>query len=106
MELALNLLEGKYKLNILCHFSEQQVLRFNEFKKRLKSISHKVRTSQLWELERDRLISRVVYPSVPPKVEYSLTEHGQQLMPIFSELHKWGQYYMNNVQDGPDQRMC
>ncbi|UQZ91142.1 HxlR family transcriptional regulator [Deltaproteobacteria bacterium Smac51] len=100
MELALQMVGGKYKLNILCHLSENENLRFGELKKVFHSISHKVLTSQLREMENDLLINRVVHPTVPPKVEYSLTRHGQKLLPVLLELNKWGQYYMENVMEG------
>jgi len=64
--------------------------RFGEIRKLIPSVTQKMLTQQLRELERDRIIRRVVYPVVPPKVEYSLTDYGSSLGPILESMAKWG----------------
>ncbi len=69
---------------------EFKVVRFNELKKYISSISYKTLSSTLKELERDDLVHREEYPQIPPKVEYSLTERGRSLIPILDNLCEWG----------------
>ena len=92
MEATLDLIGGKYKALILWHLSGG-TLRFSELKKQV-SATPKMLTQQLRELEAQRLIHREVYPVVPPRVEYSLTELGQSLMPILVAMRDWGAGYM------------
>ena len=65
-------------------------MRYGELKKALVSITPKMLTNQLRELEEEGLISREVYPQIPPKVEYSITEYGMTLKPILEAMHEWG----------------
>lgn len=67
------------------------VVRFNEMKKYIGSISYKTLSSTLKELEADKLINRREYPQIPPKVEYSLTERGRSLIPILDMMCDWGE---------------
>lgn len=67
------------------------VVRFNEMKKYIGSISYKTLSSALKELEADKLINRREYPQIPPKVEYSLTERGKSLIPILDMMCDWGE---------------
>lgn len=89
-EYALSLIGGKWKLNILFWLWKREVMRYGEIKKALGGITHKMLSSQLKELETDDLIVRQEYPQIPPKVEYSLSERGQTLMPILHTLCLWG----------------
>ena len=66
------------------------MVRFNEMKKYIGSISYKTLSAMLKELEEDQLIHREEYPQIPPKVEYSLTERGKSLMPILDGMCEWG----------------
>jgi DNA-binding HxlR family transcriptional regulator len=68
----------------------EKVWRYGELKKSLGTITHKMLTEQLRELESDGLIHREVYQVVPPKVEYSLTEKGQTVVPVIEKLREWG----------------
>lgn len=88
---TLSLISGKYKMVILYCLMEFKVVRYNELKRYIKSISHKTLSSSLKELERDKLIVRKEYPQIPPKVEYSLSEKGQSLMEILDQLCVWGE---------------
>ena len=92
VEATLDLIGGKYKALILWHLAERK-LRFSELN-RLISATPKMLTQQLRELEERQLIHREVYPVVPPKVEYSLTELGKSLMPILVAMRDWGAEYM------------
>ncbi|MBQ9167020.1 MAG: winged helix-turn-helix transcriptional regulator [Oscillospiraceae bacterium] len=86
---------GKYKALILWHLSEGQ-LRFSELRKLLQSATPKMLTQQLRELESQHLIHREVFPIIPPKVEYSLTEEGRSLMPILIAMRDWGANYLRS----------
>ena len=76
---------------ILYCLMEFKVVRFNELKRYLKNISDKTLSTNLKELERDRLIIRVEYPQIPPKVEYSLSSCGRSLMAVLDQLCVWGE---------------
>jgi DNA-binding HxlR family transcriptional regulator len=89
VELALEIIGGKWKMPILWRLKEKP-WRYGELKKNLGQITHKMLTEQLRELERDGLIHREVYQVVPPKVEYSLTSKGETAIPIIESLREWG----------------
>ncbi len=93
VEATLELIGGKYKALILWHLSEGK-LRFSELRKAIKNATPKMLTQQLRELEANSLIHREVYPVIPPKVEYSLTESGRSLMPILVAMRDWGAGYL------------
>jgi len=88
---TLSLISGKYKMVVLYCLMEFGVVRYNELKRYIGSISHKTLSGTLKELERDGLIHREEYPQVPPKVEYSLSEKGRSLMPVLDGLCAWGE---------------
>ena len=87
---TLSLISGKHKMVILYCLMEFQVVRFNELKRYLKTISDKTLSTSLKELEADRLIVRTEYPQIPPKVEYSLSQRGESLMAVLDQLCVWG----------------
>lgn len=87
---TMSLIQGKYKMFILYALMEYKVVRFNELKKYIKTISYKTLSSTLKELETDGLVHREEYPQIPPKVEYSLTERGKSLIPILDQMCDWG----------------
>lgn len=89
VEATLRLIDGKWKGVILYHLLEG-TLRFNEIRRRLTSVTQRMLTTQLREMEADGLIARKVYAEVPPRVEYSLTERGRSLEPVISALKTWG----------------
>lgn len=93
VEATLELIGGKYKALILWHLAEGK-LRFSELHKVIKSATPKMLTQQLRELEAQALIHREVFPVIPPKVEYSLTELGHSLMPILVAMRDWGAGYL------------
>ena len=88
---TLSLISGKHKMVILYCLMEFEVVRFNELKRYLKSITDKTLSSNLKELEEDRLIIRKEYPQIPPKVEYCLSERGKSLMEVLDQLCVWGE---------------
>jgi DNA-binding HxlR family transcriptional regulator len=90
VEDALDILVGKWKPLILLHLLNNGTQRFSELKRRLPGITQKMLTKQLRELENEDIIARVVYPQVPPKVEYSITHYGRSLEPILIAMHDWG----------------
>jgi DNA-binding HxlR family transcriptional regulator len=87
---ALGILVGKWKPIILLHLLKNGTLRFSELKRSMPRITQKMLTNQLRELEDEDIIQRVVYPQVPPKVEYSITDYGKSLEPILEAMHEWG----------------
>ena len=90
VEATLQLIDGKWKGVVLYHLFESGVLRFNEIRRLLPNVTQRMLTNQLRELEADGFIARMVFPEVPPKVEYSLTERGRTLQPIIMALKAWG----------------
>ena len=87
---TLSLIAGKYKPIILYCLMEYEPVRFNEMQRYLGRVADKTLSQNLKELERDGLINRKMYPEVPPKVEYSLTERGQSLVRVLDQLCDWG----------------
>ncbi|EES74400.1 winged helix-turn-helix transcriptional regulator [Paenibacillus phoenicis] len=71
--------------------------RFNELERSISKITRKMLTEQLRDLERDKLVIRTVYNHVPPKVEYSLSEHGKTFLPVLEMMVKWGEYHQESV---------
>ena len=96
VETTLEMIGGKYKALILWHLSDGK-LRFSELKKRVSGATPKMLTQQLRELEMDKLIHREIFPVVPPKVEYSLTETGRSLIPVLFAMRDWGASYLRSV---------
>jgi DNA-binding HxlR family transcriptional regulator len=95
VDATLRLIGGKYKALILWHLIGG-TLRHGELHKLIPQATPKMLTQQLRELEGDRLLARRVYPVVPPKVEYSLTDFGRSLQPILSAMYYWGAGYMRD----------
>lgn len=90
VDYAFKRIGGKYKGRILWHLHSKMVLRYGELSRTLPDITTKMLTQTLRELEDDKLICRKMYPEVPPKVEYSLSETGKELIPFIEHLHNWG----------------
>lgn len=93
---TMSLIQGKYKMLILYTLAWFGVVRFNEMKKFIGSISYKTLSATLKELEADALIHREEYPQIPPKVEYSLTERGKSLIPILDQMCDWGEAHRHS----------
>jgi len=90
VDYAFKRIGGKYKARILWYLDMKKVLRYGELTRMLPDITTKMLTQTLRELEQDKLIIRQMYHEVPPKVEYSLSETGQELIPFIAHLHNWG----------------
>ncbi|KQO22997.1 hypothetical protein ASF10_11685 [Flavobacterium sp. Leaf82] len=90
VELANKSISGKWKILILYRLSLSPVIRYTELRKEVGTISEKMLASQLRDLENDGLVQRTVYPVVPPKVEYSLTESGKGIIPVIIALRNFG----------------
>ncbi len=90
VETSIDALAGKWKILILWYLRSEKK-RFNELQKLLPNTTQKMLIQKLRELEEDGIVCREVYPVVPPKVEYSLTEYGQTLKPILKQLYLWGE---------------
>ena len=95
----MSLISGNYKMIILYCLMEFEVVRFNELKRYLKNVSDKTLSSNLKELEADRLIIRKEYPQIPPKVEYRLSDKGKSLMEVLDQLCVWGENNRDNHSD-------
>jgi DNA-binding HxlR family transcriptional regulator len=96
---ALEIMGGKWKPIILFVLAEEPH-RFGELRRRVPKITQKMLTQALRELEKDKLVSRRIYASIPPKVEYSLTDLGRQLGPILDQVYQWGKdYTLSEIQD-------
>ena len=93
VEATLKAIGGRWKVLILRELFEG-TQRFNELHRRVRGITQKVLAQQLREMERDGLVRRKVYPEIPPKVEYSLTELGRSLRPVLDALHQWGVHFL------------
>ena len=93
VEATLGLIGGKYKSLILWHLAKR-TLRYNEISKLVPTATPKMLTQQLRELEADNLLVRTVYPVVPPKVEYSLTDFGESIVPVLDAMCNWGANYL------------
>lgn len=101
-DLAMYVIGGKYKIALIWALLQQPVLRLSEIHRLLPAINQRMIIRQLRELERDQIITRQVYPVVPPKVDYRLTEIGLSLRPIVEEICQWGDQYWATVEGASD----
>lgn len=95
LEATMDIIGGKYKGVIIGHLIDK-TLRYNELQKLISYATPKMLIQQLKELERDGIVQRKLYPVVPPKTEYSLTELGKTLIPAIIELNRWGISYLKD----------
>ncbi|MFC3420390.1 winged helix-turn-helix transcriptional regulator [Salinicoccus hispanicus] len=98
-ELTLSIIGGKWKMLVLWHLGKEGTKRFGELKRLMPGITQRMLVNQLRELEDHLIVHREVYPVVPPKVEYSLTEQGKTLIPILDSMYEWGKDYIKNNLD-------
>lgn len=94
VEATISLIGGKYKSLILWKLTDH-TLRFSQLRREVSGATPKMLTQQLRELENDGLVRRKVYPQVPPKVEYSLTDFGRSIRPVLEAMYGWGSGYLN-----------
>jgi len=90
IEYTLSIIGGKWKTVILWHLGVDGTHRYNELRKLMPGITHKMLSQQLDELEKVGLINRIQFNEIPPRVEYSLTEKGETIMPVLKAMHDWG----------------
>src|SRR5437667_8486527 len=91
VDAGLALITGKWKPRILWKLYRYQTMRFSQFKRLMPDITDKMLSQQLRELEADGLITRTIYPVVPPKVEYTFTDFGKTLEPVIAAIASWGE---------------
>lgn len=91
---VIQMLQGKWKLQILYELCIKSPMRFGELRKVLKPITNTMLSSSLHELEEDQLVTRVQCNEIPPRVEYALSEKGQDLLPVFYSIMQWGMKYI------------
>ncbi len=97
IEVTIGVIGGKWKMLILWNLRDG-VKRFNELKRLIPGSTQKMLTAQLRELEQNGIVSRTVYPEIPPKVEYALTGHGQSLIPIIEFSCEWGRVHVSHIE--------
>lgn len=97
VEASLSVVGGKYKSIILYHLMTDRTLRFNEIQKLIPQATIKMLSQQLKDLEAEGIIHKEIYPVVPPKTEYSITEFGETLRPIIMAMCDWGRTYKGNM---------
>jgi len=95
---AFNIIGGQWTLAICCYLGKE-TLRFGELKKLLPNITERMLTLHLKKLEENKLLIRTVYPVVPPRVEYHLTQSGKALIPILQSLESWGILHQNAISE-------
>jgi len=94
--LALDVIGGKWKMPILWRLKDR-IWRYGELKRDLGRITHKMLTQHLRELETDGLLTRTVYPEVPPRVEYAITALGRTAIPVIDTMRRWGATYRDSA---------
>jgi DNA-binding HxlR family transcriptional regulator len=99
VEVCFRLVGGKYKGAILWYLAKKGPLRFSELIKYLPQVNPKMLTQQLRTMEWDRIVSRTVYPEVPPRVEYTITDFGLSLFPLIQAAHQWGLDYVRGLSE-------
>ncbi|OBC13411.1 HxlR family transcriptional regulator [Mycobacterium sp. 852013-50091_SCH5140682] len=99
VETTLAVIGGKWKAVLIFHLMHGGTHRFAELRRKVPGISERVLTSQLRELVRDGVVRREVFPEIPPRVEYSLTEYGETLRPVTDAMCAWGKRHRPGAAD-------
>jgi DNA-binding HxlR family transcriptional regulator len=105
VEATLDVIGGKWKVVILFHLTHDGTHRFAVLRRKIPGVSERMLTQQLRELEGDGIVHREVYPEVPPKVEYSLTDYGKTLRPITEVMCEWGQRHIKQIKAKKKRRL-
>lgn len=93
---TLEMLSGKWRTHVIYELCRKETCRFGELKKAIPPITNTMLSATLKDLEQMEIIQRQQFNEIPPRVEYSLTEKGRALLPVFTELAKWGEKYISN----------
>lgn len=96
---CMNIIGGKWKPSII-HMIRTDRNRYSILLKNIPEISKQTLTNQLRELETDGIIGRIVFPEIPPRVEYNITDYGKTLLPIIDSMYKWGRQNMKTANKG------
>lgn len=104
-DLALSVIGGRWKIAIIWCLLQQSPLRLSEIQKYLSDVNQRMLIRQLRELEDDKIITRVVYPVVPPKVEYQLSEIGLHLEPVVTSICDWGDNFKAFLEENTDKTL-
>lgn len=102
---VLNRIGDKWSILVILLLGDLNVLRFNELHRNIGTISQKMLTVTLKTLEADGLVTRTIYPQVPPKVEYELTQRGRSLLPIIQDLVSWANENMDDIKESREKNM-
>ncbi len=94
IEITIEIMSGKWVVLLLTHLGEEEVVRFNEFRKVFPDIAQKVLSQQLKKLEDNKIVEKKIFNVIPPKVEYKLTPRGKKLIPILDMMQEWGKEYI------------
>lgn len=94
IEITIEILSGKWVVLLLTHLGEVGAVRYNEFRKVFPDITQKVLSQQLKKLEENKIITKEVFNVTPPKVEYTLTAKGKELIPLLDMMQQWGKDYI------------
>ena len=96
---CMNIIGGKWKPSII-HIIRTDRNRYSVLLKNITEISKQTLTNQLRELETDGIIERIIFPEIPPRVEYNITDYGRTLLPIIDSMYKWGRQHMKTDNKG------
>ena len=99
MAYTLSLVGGRWKPSILWALTKNEKVRYSHFKKVIPEMSDRILALQLRELEADKLIRRVVYAEIPPRVEYELTDLGRSMQSMLEQMTSWGEFHKKTVKD-------
>lgn len=102
MARALSIIGGRWKPAILCRLNNY-TMRYSELKKTIEGISERMLVAQLRELEEDKIIERIVYPEVPPRVEYRISDLGKTMEPMLKAMSDWGNMHREKVEKEPSE---
>ncbi|WP_405076175.1 winged helix-turn-helix transcriptional regulator [Ligilactobacillus acidipiscis] len=97
VESTLQIIAGKWKAVILYYLIQNDICHFGQLQRQLKNCSRRMLALQLKELEDDNIIEKTIYPVMPPKTDYKLTDFGRALIPVINAMETWGTYYNNVV---------
>ncbi len=98
-DIAMEMLGGKWKFSIIYTLSINEKLRFKELERAIPKISTRMLVKELKDLTEKKIIKRTAYPTIPPKVEYNLTELGKTLEPVMMSISSWGEFYMEKTSE-------